>query len=384
MNKTNLLYVVYGFHQAGAERFTYELDKALDKTKFNLTILCLQSKNQKNDVWKESYYIDKHQELGTKIIFFDRYKPSRLIINRAIRKTKRIITNTESKDFKSNLIPFLNKFDLIHWMGEYTYLHHLPKKIQEKSLICVMSAKFQNPKIYQKFNHNLRYNLTSGFSEQECKFEFSEFKTYKHWYIPLLMNLSHQTKIWKYKNSPIKKIGIFTRLDRYKPLDPFFYAFHILLNDIADCELHIFGNGDPVKEGLDRYLNNLGIREKVFFRGHQDNVVTTLTNEHIDLSWFQGYNNNRPAGYAGFDVCSTGTPLICWDFLEKPINPCNEVYPHYKNLLHFVKKSVEILTNEIEATNLSEKQFNDILQNRDINRNFYLIEKAYSDILNSI
>lgn len=381
MSKIKLLFVVYDFFQAGAERYAYEIDRALNKEKFKLTILCLHKKNQINNVWKIPYYYNKHKDLGTDIVFFDKYEPSKLFTSRLLRKIKKIIINSKSKDYNPRIIPFLKKFDLIHWLGEYTYLHHLPEKIREKSLISSMSAKFQNAEIYSRFDYNLKYNIVSGFSEKEREFEFSEFKYYKHWFIPLMFKISLKQNKWKFKNSSIKKIGIFTRLDRYKPLDPFFYAFHLLLDEIPNSELHIFGNGNPEKEGLTRYLKNLNVSNKVFFRGHQEDIAQTALNEHIDISWFQGYNNDRPSGYAGFDICSTGTPLICWDFLENPTNPFNELYPHYKNLRLFVRKSVELLSEADKANDLSNKQFNDVIENRDIEKKIYLLENVYYEVL---
>jgi glycosyltransferase involved in cell wall biosynthesis len=190
-----------------------------------------------------------------------------------------------------------------------------------------------------------------------------------------------EQKPWKYINSEVKKIGIFTRLNRYKPLDPFFYSFQLLLDKLPNCELHIFGNGDPEKEGMTRYLKNLGITDKVFFRGHQSDIVETVLNEEIDLSWFQGYNNTKPAGYAGFDICTTGTPLVCWDFIEQPVDPFNEVYPHYKNLNQFVAKSYEILISEQSADRLSNLQFIDISEKRDSYKYIHYLDSIFEQIV---
>ena len=44
MSKIKLLFVVYDFYQAGAQRFVYEIDKALDRNKFQIEILCLEKK----------------------------------------------------------------------------------------------------------------------------------------------------------------------------------------------------------------------------------------------------------------------------------------------------------------------------------------------------
>jgi hypothetical protein len=128
-------------------------------------------------------------------------------------------------------------------------------------------------------------------------------------------------------------------------------------------------------------IERLGIEDKIFFRGHSEDITKTVISEEINLSWFQGYNNDRPAGYAGLDICSTGTPIICWDFCPKPNNIQDPIiYPHYKNIKEFVSKSIEILTNENEANNLSLLQSDDILKNRNTQDKIFIIENEYQRI----
>ena len=107
-----------------------------------------------------------------------------------------------------------------------------------------------------------------------------------------------------------------------------------------------------------------------------------IRNGNINLTWFQGYNNSRPAGYAGLDISTTGTPLICWDFMEFPNNSFNEIYPHYKNLNHFVYKSYEILTNKQLSEELSQFQFKDVNLNKNIDKNIYRLYEIYNQFLN--
>lgn len=146
---------------------------------------------------------------------------------------------------------------------------------------------------------------------------------------------------------------------------------------MPNCELHIYGNGDPKVEGMIGYLERLGINDKVFFRGHQEDIMETAINENLDLAWFQGYNNDRLAGYAGLDICVTGTPLVCWDFFDKPFNPFNATYPHFKNLNGFVNYSLEILNDKEKAESLSVAQFADVLKTRNISAFIPDLEDLY-------
>jgi glycosyltransferase involved in cell wall biosynthesis len=381
MVKKKILFVVAGFYRAGAERFAYEIDAALNKGEFEVTILCLEEKSSINLQWGNRYYEDKHKNLDTEIMFIDSFLKKKTFLNKVVNKINKKIFNKKVVQYNSKINDFFLKFDLIHWMGEYTFLHFLSEDIRKKSLINIMSAKFQNVNIYWRFDFDYKYNFISGYDENESEYEYNEFREINHRYLPLLFKIPFQVNKWKFKQTATIKIGIFTRLSRHKPLDPFFYSFQLILERLPNCELHIYGNGNPEEEGMIRYLKTLGIRDKVFFRGHQENIVDTVIDEQINLSWFQGYNNDRPAGYAGFDICSTGTPLICWEFLENPTKPFNEVYPHYKTLTQFVEKSYEILTCSDSANKLSEFQFKDVIENRDVNKHINTLESIYREIL---
>lgn len=375
MDKIKVLFVVGNFYQAGAQRFAYEIDRALDKTRFEITILCLEHSKKINADWAFRYYEQRHAVLGSEIIFIDRIVKENTAFN-FFRKVIKKVLKKNIPLVKPEINSFLNKFDLIHWMGEYTFFHNISKLNLSKSIINIMTAKFQNPDMFNEYDPLWHYNFISGFDAVECEYEFSEFSDYNHTRIPLLLKMPFAKKPWSFNNSATPKIGIFTRLDAYKPLDPFFYCFQLLLEKVPNAELHIFGNGDPEKEGMNNFLRRLAITDKVFFRGHQDDLIHTLIHEHIDLSWFQGYKN-RPAGYAGFDVCSTGTPLICWDFYDKSPESINMAYPHYKNLTAFVNRSVEILTNREQAEALSTIQFENVRQNHNVELHIQQFENVY-------
>ncbi|MBC7845867.1 MAG: hypothetical protein H7Y10_05200 [Flavobacterium sp.] len=379
MEKIKILFVVADFYQAGAQRFVYEIDKALDRNKFQVEILCLEEISILNKDWNGRYYESLHKKIGTKITYIDNFlekQPLSLSL-RIFRKITRNKFKKAKPKYKSNFSLFFDQFDVIHWMGEYTYIHSLPLYIRKKSIIYSMCAKFQDENLYSHYDFEYPYNFMSGFKPIEVEHEYSQFKKINHFFFPLVMKIFQKEKQWFYKKTKVYKIGIFTRLNSYKPLDPFFYSFQLLLEKLPNCELHIYGNGDPEKEGMIGCLKRLGLQEKVFFRGHQANIIETAITEHINLSWFQGYNNDRPAGYAGLDICSTGTPLICWDFFDKPNDYFNETYPHYKSMTKFVSKSIDVLTNGKAANLLSELQFQDVLITRDVNKHIRELEKEY-------
>jgi glycosyltransferase involved in cell wall biosynthesis len=384
MVKKKLLFIVSDFYHNGAQREMYEFDNALDKNKFEVTILSLIGLNTRIDL--TDYFYEKHLEMNSKIIFFKDIirEPKKGLNFRIINKVLRNLLNEKVKNNNSrSLLSLFSKYDKVVFMGEYVY-QYLSSFIKNYSLketfIFVMCSRFQSEN-YRDFNKDKKYVFFSGFDDMEqISFEFEGFKDYKHIYKPLGLMVSGESSKWKFKDdNTLKKIGIFTRLHKDKPLDPFLYAYKVLLSQGINIELNIFGVGDYKQAGYDRYINHLDLEGRVHFKGHQSDMKQTIIDEKLDLVWFQGYKN-RPAGYAGFEVCLTGVPQLFWDFFvgqNKQINNLDVVYPHYKDLLSFVEATKTILSDKKMADILSERQFNDVVNNRDISKNIKAIENIF-------
>lgn len=402
-DKIKVLFVVMDFYQAGAQRFMYEVDSALDKTKFEVHILSNWSLNVSKDF--SDYYYKKHIELGSRIYFLKdilgkdplNFRILNKLSNNSIsrRVLPGFVKNKIESALQNNNIKverfnkFLEQFDVINWVGEYLVAILNPlinKAVFNKSVIHIMNGKFQGRDDYAKFPKDVHYIFASGFDEEkQIKYEFSEIPNYRHVIFPLFLNIYNNVNKWKFKSDKRnKKIGIFTRLHPMKPLDPFMYAFHLLLEQLPDTELHIFGAGDPVESGMLRYVKHLGMEDKVFFRGHAEDLVKTAISEDLDLVWFQGYRN-RPGGYAGFDICQIGIPQVFWEFASTvgDSNTEDNIYPIYKNLRSFVKKSIDVLTDGEAAMQLSNIQFNDVVEKRDMKKNISILENLFREFAGS-
>ena len=88
-NKVRILFVVSEFYQAGTQRFTFELDRALDKSKFEVEILCVLPLNNSDRFI--DYYFEKHKELGHENSLLTRCEPT----NRAHLASKNKQTNSQ-------------------------------------------------------------------------------------------------------------------------------------------------------------------------------------------------------------------------------------------------------------------------------------------------
>ena len=380
------LFVVDSFFKAGTERFTFEIHKALNKRDYQIDFLSLKNNGYGHCyLGNHQFYYQKHIELGATVFFMDNLvtiiqKPFWLrALNYVFCRIK--LPLIKSYDISNKeLIKMLNSYEIIHWQGEYTVLHQFQKNIIVPQIITITTSKFQFKNLYEKFDTKYPYNFLSGFSKIETMYELSEFTFARHFEFPLYFEIPNKKNNWKKQVLTSNKIAIFTRLNSYKPLDPFFYALQLVQNKEKNTELHIFGYGDPELEGMNRYIDRIGLTG-VYFRGNVESIYETLENEYFDLSWFQGYNNDRPAGYAGLDVASFGLPLICWDFHPSPNKMENKVFPHYKNLETFVEKSLEILNDKEKAQELSKIQFEEIIQNWDIEKNIHKLEFIYQELL---
>ncbi len=381
MGNKNILFIVSDFYSGGAQRETYELDLELKKRGVELEILCLHSLN--SNIYFKDHYFPEHHRIGTKIHFLQEYKFSlqskNKLLNSILRKLfRRIIHYYDTKKISN----FLKEYHEVFFMGEFVY-QYLSNDLTTGTLptinIFTMCSRFQGA-YYRKFDPNNKYYFIDGFdTKEQVLFEFEGFNNYLHKFFPLSLAITQKYKMWVFNHTSTKKIGIFTRLSPDKPLDPFFYSFHILLTKIKNVELHVFGAGNPTEAGYTRYLDHLKINTNVFFRGHQQNIKESVIKEEIDLVWFQGYLN-RPAGYAGLDIALTGTPQLFWDFSmgsNLDANKLDSVYPHFNDILKFTEASQLVLNSEEFALHLSNIQYNNVLESKDMSRNFEMIKDLF-------
>jgi glycosyltransferase involved in cell wall biosynthesis len=261
-SKVKVLFVVSEFYQAGTERFTYELDRALNKNLFSVEILCIISLNASSRF--TDFYYSKHLELGTKIHFMDEVNlPTAPTLGQKIKKR---LFKTPFIDERVKVKSFFNLYDCISIMGEYNYKEidrYITKENKHKLLIHIQNSKYQVHNTYDAFPKTEEFHFVSGFHDDQIKHELSEFVNYKHTYYNLNLKFENAYVKSEYTFSRIPKIGIFTRLTPAKPLDPFIYSFQIILEQLPQAQLHIFGSGDPKKEGVLRYVEHLKLEKNI-------------------------------------------------------------------------------------------------------------------------
>ena len=373
-----MLFIVSEFYQSGTARLTYEIDCALNKEVFNTSILSLNPLNN-SDQW-DDYYNVLHEEIGTKIHFIND-------INQVVKPTikERVLKkffNRELPDALQNVVDFLDKFDTISIMGEYNYNYvkrYIKSHHREKIFIHPVNSLYQKPDNYKAFEEGLHFNIVSGFLEKDWDFEFGGFSSYSHCFIPLCFTLTNKSPLWLPPQNKVKKIGLFSRIGKTKPIDPFIYSFQILKEKISNVELHIFGSGNPEKEGVLRYVEQLGLKDSVKFRGHQTNMLDKAMNEDLDLVWLHGYHG-LPGGWAGYDICHLGIPQVFWDFGGTRRSELKETFPMSNKVVEMANLSHKFIVDKEEAKKLSDFQFEYTQKNQNIKNFIHNLEELFQSV----
>ncbi|TDW47143.1 glycosyltransferase involved in cell wall biosynthesis [Flavobacterium sp. 270] len=389
MSKIKILWVVYDFVQAGGQRYVYEICKALDKQKYQIDLLQVNAiNNDKN--WKNEYYYEPTIDLGCRIFslvdIYDKsikkLTPFQKNINKILKRVtlKTIFKDHSIQNEQSILKDLFSEYKFINFSGISVYDTVCVNKglYFTNGIVHILTAKFQGIDIYKGFNKQLHYNFVSGFEPEILKYELNEFKTYKHTYLPLSLECKPFTAGFDPSRTRLV-IGVFTRLSFMKPLDPYFYALKLLLEEGVDVELKIYGAGDPVALGFIRQLEYLYIKDRVFFCGHSDSITNTLCDEKFDLIWFQA-SNTQLAGYAALEIAIGGVPQVLWDFNKLDNKTETDTFfKSFTNLTKFVSYTKDLLSSKDKLKNLGLQQQDYVLEHHSITKNISLLDVIYAD-----
>jgi len=373
--KTKVLFIVSAFYQAGAERYAYELNRAIDKSKFEIEILSIAYLNASERF--QDFYYPLHAGLGTKVHFLHDLKISAAnsFKDKALEKIKIVKP-------KRKIDSFFDNYDAISIIGEYLYKQvaiFISESCQNKLLIHPMKTRFQKDDAYAAFPKNKKFHFVSAFNETQTKWELSEFQDFSVSFYDLCFKIENDIFKSQYKISEKPKIAIFTRLTHTKPLDPFIYVSQLVKNRLPGAELHIFGSGDPDKEGVSRYISQLNLNDSVFFRGHQNEMIKTAVEEDIDLVWLHGYYG-LPGGFAGFEMALAKFPQLFWNFTAAVHTKLYEQFPMYTNTEEMADKTTQLLKDSAAASNLALAQYNMVREKYDIEKNISIMESLYENM----
>ena len=377
-SRTKILFIVSEFYQSGANRYTYEIDKSIDKSKIDLQILSWHPLNN-SEIWDDHYY-SKHQLLGT-LIFFEN-EINQLSVPTIKERLAKKLFNKPLPHERKKFHDFLANYSKIVVIGEYLYpfvARFLDEAELKKTYISVHNSIFQHKENYDRYEKKQFYQFISCFKDGMYQNELQDFENYSHVFFPLSIAAENNVFKTQYKLTEPIKIGIFTRLSHTKPLDPFLYAFQLILEKYPTAEFHIYGSGDPEKEGVMRIVKQLDLESNVMFRGHQEDLITSALADNLNLIWLHGYYG-VPGGFAGFDICTTKIPQVFWDFSVSSDKFSDARFPMYHQMSKFVNKSLEIIEDATMAEELAEVQYKYIDEEKNIRKFIHILESLFEKI----
>lgn len=296
MKKTKLALVIRTVNYGGAERFLLKLVKYLDKNKFAVDVILLV-RDEKHHLW--SNFV----EAGVKPIPAPYHKNDpRLVL--WLRRLWR-------------------RFDIVHsflWRSDATC-----------ALVSLLFG-FKNHIISERGDRRggriskrrIAYDRTITFKEAKWAISNSSYgaKTLVKLGMPLdkISIIPNGIEIEQIKNlvkmgpfvsdllnisSSIPVIGIVGRLTHTKGHKVLIEAAQILKASFGEFALIIIGDGE-CRQDLLNYVIELGVREKVFFLGYQENVFSIIN--RCDICVLTSYDESCPNVI--LEYMAVGKPIV--------------------------------------------------------------------------
>jgi glycosyltransferase involved in cell wall biosynthesis len=305
--KVRVLFVIGHLVQSGAERFTYEVLKAIDREKFDVALLT------KGRMRKSDFYYDKIKALGIPIhrrlpLWYGRLQRHARPLYLVLRPLVNLLYRLYAKPRLAHLLDSYDVINAIQIENYYALQPVLPNN--DKVITYLMAHRFQytfDPMDDCERGRHYRFALFDPVMREEfagsgCDVEEIHF--------PLVIDLSATTDLSSHARiEPPYRIGVFVRLARDRPLVGILQAFAALRAKGVDAELWLYGRGD--RELFAKEIDALGIREHVSFRGHTSSIERTLREDGLSMVWMTSYG--PVIAYASIEVGSYAFPMIFWN-----------------------------------------------------------------------
>ncbi|HVE71211.1 MAG TPA: glycosyltransferase [Thermoanaerobaculia bacterium] len=309
MARPRVLFVIGHLVQSGAERFTYEVLRAIDREKFDVALLT------KGRIRPNDFYYRKIQDLGIPVhrrlpLWYSRLQRHARPFYLALRPLIDVVYRLYAK---WRLGKLLEQYDVINAIQLENYYALQPVlKDNEKVITYLMAHRFQYN--YEPFDDAIvgrRYRFAIFDPIMREEYDQSPIaSTAEEIHFPLVIDLSAATDLSQYARvEPPYRIGVFVRLAPDRPLAGILKAFAALRAKGADAELWLYGRGNP--ELFAKQIDELGIRDRVSFRGHTTSIEKTLREDGLSMVWMTSYG--PVIAYASIEVGGYGFPTIFWN-----------------------------------------------------------------------
>ena len=383
-----VLFVVDTLAQHGAERYLYEILKAIDKSKFQCSVLCTYPLTEVNN-----YYAPLIADLNIKVSTFEYGE----LYPDVASKMKRKLLNSMSYRWNN----LLGRKEEITKRSE----KELHKKLEGYDLISILKIEVFNrfPNVFSKYDNSVIHLLSWGIQYLENPYEnlpdrpyrfvtmiesqkdhvleanFKPISTHQFdfFQFPLILDLSDRENTYNvHAEAPI--IGVFSRINYDQPTIMFLFAFQLLLKRMPQAKMYFYGKA--MTEQFQQFYNQtaeiLGISDALEFKGHVPNLKKSIEEDKISMGWMN--IGNSTLGYSSIEISSFGLPVTFFNIDEHDPSKIDNRLNVFNDLESFVEHSFDVLSDEEKLKEESNKICDFIQTNHNTKVNIKHLENYFN------
>jgi len=371
--KKKLLFVHPWLVEAGSQKFLFEIVKHIDKSKFDIGVLCGTESPNTDSIRPETYYF-KIKGLGVPLYPLIQLGTNNTVSPKSMHpllryakdvfkyrfgielKKEQKQEDSKSLEWLSACADVMKDYDKVVFVDVYLF-QSFQKIIDEFSIpytfiVTGTSNQFENN--YKYLNGDKNYDFVY-FTEQIVT-DIAQRLPGKHRFSHLPLGTDNNSmRIKEIPEEPeLWNIGIFTRLHPSKHIEMFIQAFYELITSVKNpsrFRLTIVGAEDDkhYTETIKSLIRFMELTDYVVFAGHSTDLIATVDQHSINIGWMHTMYDTT--GYVGIELCKAGLLGVFWN-VSNPwntrmhISEEHQIYAH-RSISSFVDHTL-LLTNDIK------------------------------------
>lgn len=370
-----ILFVVDTLAQHGAERYLYEILKSIDQSKFGCKVLSTYPLNDSNN-----YYLPLIKELGIEVDTFTLGELYPHITSNFVRKLRNSMTyrwlnlSGRKEELKKRAEAELHKklkgYDLLSIL-KIEVFNRFPNifSAYSNSVIHLLSWGIQYQENPYRLLPNKPYRFVTMIESQkehvlEADFEHIKNPQFDFFQFPLILDLKERKNEYQMRSgAPI--IGVFSRIHYDQPTIMFLFAFQLLLKRIPDAKFFFYGKAvtEQFQKFYEQTAEILGISHAMEFKGHVNDLKTSIQNDGITMGWMN--IGNSTLGYSSIEISSYGLPVTFFNIEPHDPQLIDDRLNVFNDMEGFVEHSVEVIQDSTRLQQESDKMYDFIQSTHD-------------------
>ncbi|MFZ5494498.1 MAG: glycosyltransferase [Verrucomicrobiota bacterium] len=377
--KIRVLVVHSQLAQHGSERYMYEICRALNQDRFDVTVLT------RPFFIRDQFYYHEFTKLGVPI-------HCRLVTRRHLRfpikwlysysaAVRGLVRWTQQRLVRWLCRPLVESADIIVVIGVETYCDAFAPWLDKRENVVIhhMNHNFQFERDY--FAECRQRHIVIFDEQQRMEISASPLRGCEMFHFPLSMSLLNRAVLPVNTPSAGKPVrfAVVSRLYKDRPNEPLFRCFAALTREI-NAELYFYGGGDASK--YTALLRELGISDKVVFKGHESNLEKAFSRDQPSIFWL--VSMGPTIGYGSVEVASLGLPMVFWDLsqhsYEEILRQTDGAMHAFSTIEEFARFNLELLQDPVKLQHCADQLCRHVRTRFEISRYIKKLECYYEDV----